>query len=364
MKILLSCGRTGGHIKNAINLANYLENEKKNIKIEFILPCESMFKKTLKAKNYTYHLLPVKITPSALSLKWFVFFIKLLQSFIQSVIIINRVKPDVIIGFGSYASLPVVLASKLTRHKAKIILHEQNVRPGRANLFLARFADRIAVGFKPAREFFKKKAIFCGNIINPDVKKINPAEARNYFGLKKDEFVLLIAGGSQGSAFLNGLAIELARHLRQENEFKIKVIHQTGEEKLKSVNNRYRNIDFSVVKTYGFLDKMEEAMCASDLIISRAGAMTLSEAITLGKPAVLIPYPYARSHQRENAEYLREKGAALVFYQKDFEFRRFKKELFNLIHHKDRLERLSKEAERMTSVDAAGKMKDLIFGVI
>lgn len=361
VNILMSCGRTGGHIKNAINLARYLKTNINTVEIKFVIPEDFKFTHILQRENLKYYLIPVKPTPSKFSFTYIYFTLKMLQSFIRSVIIINKVNPGLIIGFGSYSSLPVILAAFIKGRRIPVIIHEQNVVPGRANLFLAKFADRVAVSFKETERYFDNKSYFTGNPIREDLCGLSKIEASKFLGLETNKFNILITGGSQGSEFINNLMIEVVNSLPVKFKEKLQIIHLTGMRYYTSVKDKYNEINFEQVKIYGFLEEIEYALAASDIIISRAGAMTISEIAAFGKPAILIPYPYARAHQRINAEHLKRNKAVIVFNQEDINIDNFKKTLMDLITNKHKLDKMAELIKNLVTPGANKRFTDLIF---
>ena len=364
MNILMVCGRTGGHIKNAVNLAKYLKERKKNIVIQFILPVDVDLGGIVEKEGFSYFLLPIKAPPVRFGVGYIIFITKLLISFIRSVIILERAKPDLIISFGSYSCLPIVIVASIRLPKIPLIFHEQNVIPGKANLFLSRLADKVAVAFEETGRYFKRKAYYTGNPLESNIFDLSKEEAIKSLELDQEKFTILITGGSQGSDFLNNLMIEVFKKMPDSIKESLQVIHLAGRRHFASVKSRYRDVNVKNVKIFGFLEEMEEALKCSDLIISRAGAMTLAEITALGKPAILIPYPYARGHQRENAEYLSNKNAALVFNQKDLNPDIFSKSLLDLIKNKRRLTEMAISSRRLGVFDSNERFYNLIHEVV
>jgi UDP-N-acetylglucosamine--N-acetylmuramyl-(pentapeptide) pyrophosphoryl-undecaprenol N-acetylglucosamine transferase len=392
VNILLSCGRTGGHIKNALNLARYLESARDEIKCYFILPEDEEFIPLEDKKKIKYYSIPAGRTPAGLSPAYFIFGLKMIQSLYRSAIIINEIKPELVIAFGSYASLPVALASVVRSKRIPIIVHEQNIKPGRTTLFLSKLAEKVAVSFKETEEYFRParndvsgrdifnpvrnqrslngangvnpKVSFTGNPVREDLKDISKFEACRYLGLAPDKFNILVIGGSQGSKFINNIMRETLDSLPASIKKDLQVLHISGKNNFQAVVNGYKNIGFDQVKIYDFLPDIEYALASSDLIISRAGAMVLSEAAVYGKPLIVIPYPYARSHQGANAEFLKKHKAAVVVNQQDFDINDFKRICHELITNKDKLRQLSESIKNLADLGANERFTSLIFEVL
>jgi len=214
------------------------------------------------------------------------------------------------VGFGSIVSIPVVLSAWLLR--IKTVIHEQNVIPGRANKLLAPFVDSIAVSFDESRKYFRRfsgKLIVSGNPLRPGLRKRDKESALDYFGFTSEKLTLLVTGGSQGSFSINRLFLDALS--RFDNLSDIQVIHISGAKELQDVSDFYKHKEITA-KVYGFLREMDFAYSASDLVVSRAGATTISEIIFFALPALLIPYPYAAKHQSANASVLGRTGGACV----------------------------------------------------
>lgn len=356
----MACGATGGHITNGVSLASYLKSKSDQIDIQFVIPENLRFAQILKKKKFTYHFIPVKPPPSKFSFTFVYFVIKFFQSFLKSVIILNKVNPEIIIGFGSYASVPVILANFLRFKKAEVILHEQNVIAGKANIFLSKVVATVAVSFRGSADFFKKKAVFTGNPIKEELTQITREKAIDILDLEENKFNILITGGSQGSSFINQLVIKTLKDLDLRDKEHIQIIHITGSKDYSLVCSEYQRINFRFVKVYDFLEEIEHALIACDLVVTRAGATTLAEITALGKPAILIPYPYARGHQQINADYLQKHNAAIVFRQEDLDPKEFKNAFLNLIHNEEKLKSMHQSSNALGMLDANEKFAELI----
>jgi UDP-N-acetylglucosamine--N-acetylmuramyl-(pentapeptide) pyrophosphoryl-undecaprenol N-acetylglucosamine transferase len=212
-------------------------------------------------------------------------------------------RPEVVIGFGGYISGPILLLASLS--KTKTIIHEQNIYPGKTNRILARFVDKVAVTFPETKKYlnrYESKIIISGIPLRKEFKRES---------IKRDIFSVLIVGGSQGASALNRLVPEAAGLINSERKKEFEVIHISGHRDRDEVIKAYRDKDIKS-EVFSFTDEIPKFYNACDFVISRAGAATVSELLFLGKPSILIPYPYAGGHQRLNAAVLRDRGIAVL----------------------------------------------------
>ncbi|HOU35807.1 MAG TPA: UDP-N-acetylglucosamine--N-acetylmuramyl-(pentapeptide) pyrophosphoryl-undecaprenol N-acetylglucosamine transferase, partial [Candidatus Omnitrophota bacterium] len=233
-----------------------------------------------------------------------------IKSFFESIVLLARFKPDIVAGFGSIASIPVVICAWLFR--ITVVIHEQNVLPGRANRLLAHIADRIAVSFEQSKGFFgvnRDRVVWTGNVVRSSLVRIEKRSARRHFGLDPDKRTILVMGGSQASHSINFVFAGVYRGLPWRDE--CQVIHLCGETDRQALEREYAG-SIRSVRLIGFLREMEYAYSAADLAICRAGATTIAELAAYRLPAVLVPYPHAYGHQEFNAKVLADKGCAII----------------------------------------------------
>src|SRR3989338_2971814 len=302
MKIIIAAGASGGHIFPAISLGASLRSKIDRARILYICSNRYLDKRIFSREGLKFRCLSSNKLPPGFSFGMLAFPVMLALDMLKALFIIAAFRPRVIIGFGGYASFPVVLAGRLVG--IPTVIHEQNVAIGRANLFLLRFANKIAVSFNETIRYIpdglKKKAVVTGNPIRTNLLKDDKALAIKKFGLDKDRFTLLVIGGSQGAHRLNMVFAESIASLEEERKKAIQIVHIAGERDRESIAAIYDNFDV-LACVFSFLDRIDEAYSAADLVFSRSGAAALSELAYYAKPMVLVPYPYARSHQRENA---------------------------------------------------------------
>jgi len=316
---LVACGSSGGHIFPALGFLDILKDKfrslsvgrdkHRDIDILLILPKRSIINQieTLGYKVKYISISPIKLN---IDFKNIVAISRFFKGIFESIFILLSFKPDVVIGFGSLVCIPIVILAWAFR--IKTLIHEQNVIPGRANRFLAKFTDKIAISFEETKNYlksYKRKIIFTGNPLRKGLVKIEKNRALDFFGLGYNKFTILVMGGSIGShsinlGFLNAISM-------MSDRFKLQIIHLTGLGDCDLLKDRYKDLNINI-KLFSFLKAMQYAYSASDLVICRAGATTIAEIISFGLPAIIVPYPFAYEHQLNNAKVLENNGCAII----------------------------------------------------
>ncbi|MDD5397220.1 MAG: undecaprenyldiphospho-muramoylpentapeptide beta-N-acetylglucosaminyltransferase [Candidatus Moranbacteria bacterium] len=316
MRIILTGGGTGGHLTPLVAIADKLKTKLgPDAKILYIGSGAQMEKEIMSGEGIETKFVVSGKMRRYFSLLNFVDFFKVPIGFVQSLWILLRFMPDVVFSKGGYVAVPVVLAAWI--YRIPIIVHESDSAPGLANQFLAKFANRIAVAYPSAEQYFpKEKTALVGNPIRFQVTEGDSLMLRQEIGFTQSRKTLLVLGGSQGSQIINQAIVKILPQLLQH----FQVIHQTGKDNLEGV---LREAAFMGVKPghgsyYYAVDfinanKLRDAFALSDVVISRAGATFITEIAANGKPAILVPISQsANDHQRMNAYALAEIGAALV----------------------------------------------------
>lgn len=315
MRIVLTGGGTGGHLTPLIAIADKLKAKLgPEAKLLYIGSGAEMERKIMSEEG-----IPAKFVMSGKIRRYFSFqnFVDLLRlpiGFVQSLWILLRFMPDAVFSKGGYVAVPIVLAAWV--YRIPIMMHESDSTPGLANQFLSKFANRIAVAYPSAEEYFpKEKSALVGNPIRFQVTDGDPLIFRKEIGFTESRKTILILGGSQGSQVINDAIVKILPQLLSH----FQIIHQTGEANFENV---VREAAFLGIKAghggyypIGFMNanKLRDSFALSDLVISRAGATFITEIAANGKPAILIPLSNsANDHQRMNAYSLAKIGAALV----------------------------------------------------
>jgi len=308
MRVIIAIGTTGGHIYPGMAVSEKISRDGN----EVILLTRSGGIAENILKNYNYKILYImgeglkrKFSPSAVK-----FILKLAGGFIQSFIIVLKHKPDVILGMGGHITFPVVLAGRIMGKPC--IVHEQNVLPGLAVKMLSGIADAVAVSFEKTKGYLRtRNTVLTGNPIRESIKNVSRKAAEAVLGLKGAGKTVLVFGGSQGALTINNAfteALKFMEHLKD----KIRIIHITGPQHYMSIKEKYDGTKYNAL-VLPFLKQMECAYACADLIISRAGATTVSEISAVAIPSILVPYPFAtKDHQTENAKVLAEAGGAII----------------------------------------------------
>jgi len=301
-KGIISGGGTGGHIIPAINLAKALSE--KGVEILYIGNVQSMEEEIANKQGINFKSVNVQKLYRSLTPKHLLFPLKLAKSIYTASQIINEYKPDFFLGTGGFVSGPVAFASIL--RKIPVFLQEQNSYPGITTRLLAKKAQQIFLGMESANKKLPlKKTIFTGNPVN--ISSLNSFTDKNI----KSDFTILILGGSQGSLFINNQILPIIDTLLARE---IRVLWQCGEKNLfhlQSVLNRKEGVEI-----FGFSDKIHEYYHQADLIVARAGALTIADIECHKKPAIFIPLPSAAAnHQYFNAKEKVEKGVAEILPQ-------------------------------------------------
>jgi UDP-N-acetylglucosamine--N-acetylmuramyl-(pentapeptide) pyrophosphoryl-undecaprenol N-acetylglucosamine transferase len=355
MKIILSAGGSGGHIFPSIALARELEKMDSN-EIYFVSSKRRLDRNILKKEKYRKYFLSVNPMPYGFNpFKALIFIAKLLADTLASLYILARVRPSCVVGFGGYSS--GCIAKWASFFNVPVIIHEQNLLPGRANRLLSRAADRVAISFNDSAKYFpgaEEKVIYTGNPLRMDMLSNDRSGSIKRLGLVQGKLTVLIMGGSQGSTFLNKVASEAACIVKAKNPGKVQFIHLTGSRDYDAVKDFYAKNNIPG-KVFSFLERIDEAYAASDLAISRSGAAAVFELAFYSKPMVLVPYPSIKNNQRSNAVYFSSKGAAVYKEEGDLSPGILAETMAELLSDVSMRSRMSHAAGNLSNPDA-GKM--------
>ncbi|MDP2939397.1 MAG: undecaprenyldiphospho-muramoylpentapeptide beta-N-acetylglucosaminyltransferase [Candidatus Omnitrophota bacterium] len=358
MKVIICASGAGGHVFPALILAKRLRQE--NSQVYFVVD-----KVGIESRLIENGLVIEFISATKISFSSIVDFLKgtinLIKSFFESLDILKRVKPSVVIGFGGYASFPIVSCAWL--YRIPIIIHEQNVIPGKANRILSFFSKKIAVSFIQTIKYFpaNKKIIYTGCPVRQELFEVRREDSFKFFNLNPDKFTILVMGGSRGSHKINEEFVKAVSLIREKSQFQI--IHLTGDKDLDYVRSAFDLIG-AVVCCVAFLEKMGYAYNIADLVISRAGASSLAEIVSFKIPSILIPYPFAYNHQMANALSLEKKGVAIVIEDKNLSKDKLKEILSNLLDNKGKLKAMKECFNRIAVPDATKNLVQLVISLV
>jgi len=310
MKAVLATGGTGGHLFPALIVAQELREQGHEV---LFVGALGIGLHKVKDKGFqTFNLSAKGFVGKNIFKKMGSCFL-MVNSIWDAKKLLDKIKPDVVLGFGGYPAFPVLVAAKILNIPSMI--HEQNVVPGKANRLIAQWVNKVALSFADSESYFKRSScVLTGCPTDIHKKILKRKECLDYFQLEYDHKTILVFGGSQGSKRVNEEFITAVIELVSEVTFQ--VIHLCGNEDPSIYQKNYSRLSIPCA-VYKFLDRMDMAYGAADVIVARAGAATITEIAMAGKPAVLIPYPHADAHQYENACVLRNIGLAKVLLEKD-----------------------------------------------
>jgi UDP-N-acetylglucosamine--N-acetylmuramyl-(pentapeptide) pyrophosphoryl-undecaprenol N-acetylglucosamine transferase len=310
-RVIISGGGTGGHIFPAIAIADEIKRKNPAVSILFVGAIGKMEMDKVPAAGYNIVGLPIVGFQRKLTLSNLILPFKLINSLLKAYLVIKRFKPQVVIGVGGYASGPTLKIATLLN--IPTVIQEQNSFPGKTNKLLARKVSAICTAYTGLEQFFSKdKITLTGNPVRKEMVEIEGKKeaALAYYGLESAKKTVLVIGGSLGARTLNN-AILKDLHLLQEKG--IQVIWQTGKFYFEHITIACQAHDMNGVKVLQFIDRMDLAYAAADCIISRAGAISVSELCLIEKPIVLVPSPnVAEDHQTKNAMALVQENAAIL----------------------------------------------------
>lgn len=366
MTFLIVTSGAGGHFYPGLALACELRQRKHTC--IFCLKQKDAAIEELKNEGFAYVELPAIGLPRNLSIKLFKAILQFIQSLALSFVHIHRHRISCVVGFGGYVTAPVGLAARISGKR--VVIHEQNALPGLANRMLAFFSNKIAISFPETAKYFPRaKIISTGNPVRPGITTTGtPGECRKKLGLATEKFTILVFGGSQGAHILNTLIPEAISSISSEHPFlnSIQTLHLSGRADYEKVINHYAKTNVSA-KVLPYLRNMEYGYGASDLVISRAGATTIWELVSVRKPAILIPYPHATgNHQLKNAQYLADIGAAVVVEERFATPKKLSELIYVFIQDKSVLESMAKAYHKLTLEPALStrKLADVVESVV
>ena len=360
MKVLISGGGTGGHIFPAVSIANALREKYPDCEILFVGAESRMEMERVPAAGYKIEGLPIRGFDRAHLLKNISVLIDLCKSMRKAKKIVKEFQPDVAVGVGGYASgAAMKVAAKLG---VPVLLQEQNGFAGVTNKLLKNDAKKICVAYEGMEKFFPaEKIILTGNPVRQNLAGGNKEEALKEFGFSADRKVLLIIGGSLGARTVNNSVIA---HLKEIADSGIQVLWQTGKSYIEVARKAAEPFKSERLIVTDFVSRMDLAYAMADLVISRAGASSISELCLLGKPAILVPSPnVAEDHQTHNAMALVNKNAAVLVKDVDAENEMVAKAL-ELINDEAKLADLSKNILTLAQRDSANRIADEVVKLI
>ena len=363
MKIIISGGGTGGHVYPAIAIADAIKKIQPDADILFVGAEGKMEMEKVPKAGYPIKGLNITGFQRKLTFGNLLFPFKLIFSLIKANNIVRKFKPDVAVGVGGYASGPLLKVAE--RKSIPTVLQEQNSYPGVTNKLLAKNAHKICVAYDGMERFFPKdKIVLTGNPIRAEFFKdlINKKEeAYRHFGFDKNKKTVFVFGGSLGARTINQ-AMEANTDLLRENQ-QIQVLWQIGKLYIEDFG-KCETAKMPNLKTEIFIERMDLAYAMADLVIGRAGALTISELCLVGKPAILIPSPnVAEDHQTKNAMALVDQNAALLVHDKDAKEKMLSTAI-DLLNDENKKIELAKNLKKLAKPNAAENIAKEILKLI
>jgi len=349
--IIISGGGTGGHVYPALAVGQKLQAKDPNLHVIYVGSQRSIEKSIM--AGYRVRFIPMKIEGiKGKGLKSLRSLFLLPFSFVKSLTILIRLRPDLVIGAGGYSSGPIVLLAAWLGIPTLIL--EQNFHPGFTNKLLLAWVRKAVVSFQDSLPFFRGKGVFIGNPVREEFYNLR-ALPRN------GKLTLLIFGGSQGSTFLNKAIVSTLPLLQREKE-NLTIFHQTGEKDFEWVKNSYEELGFSDVVISPYFFDMANYFQKSDLVISRAGATTIAELIVTQKASLLIPFAKATgNHQTWNARQLEKVRGAEVILEEEFAPRILAERIIYFLKNREKIREMEKNLAALKTEDVAGKIAHLCF---
>lgn len=355
IRLLIAGGGTGGHLFPGVAVAKEISRRYGGDNVLFITGRRKMESEIIGQSGFHHRSISVEGLKGKGWLERINVLMKLPFSFLHALFIIRGFNPDAVLGLGAYSAGPVCLAAKVLG--IPLAIHEQNSYPGLTNRMLCKWVDQVFISFEVSREHFRGGSLLLtGNPIRPELLLEEKPTGGN-------EFTVLVVGGSQGARAINRAFVEAMEILKDRGKVP-HAIHQTGELDYKDVWDAYRSKGIEG-NLSPFIQDMAGAYHKADIVIGRAGATTVSELAALGKPSILIPYPYAANrHQETNALMLVDAGGAKMILQEDLSGRLLAEALIEFIDDRKVLDGMSMKAKALGRPDAAENIVDQLVEMV
>ncbi len=354
VKILLTGGGTGGHVFPALAVAKELMKDKEN-KLVYVGKVNGPEAKWVREAGIPFEGIPASGMPRSLSWRLFGFAWDLARGFGRSWRLVGAIRPAAVLSTGGYVSVPLSLAACL--RGVPVGLFEPNVEPGLAARFLGAFARRVFVGFEETlKHFSRRRSEWSGIPVREEIVSAERKKSREAFGLQPDTPTLLMLGGSQGARSLNRLMAGVLKFLGQGDQ-PVQAIFMTGPADYQATVDELEKCPLKVVLR-PFIANIHEAYAASDLVVSRSGAMTCAETISRSLPALFIPYPHASGHQEKNARMLQAAGMAQVLREDEADEETLCRAVISLLSDREKLQTMGRAAGNLARPGAAAQIAE------
>lgn len=357
MKVIISAGGTGGHIYPALAIINKIKEKEPNSEFIYIGTHNRMEKDIVPNKGIPFESLEIYGFNRRNIFKNFKTVSCMIKSYKKCKKIVKEFNPDIVIGVGGYVTAPVIYSAHKLGYKT--FIHEQNSIPGVSNKFLSNMVDGIGVSLKSSLDAFpSKKTTFTGNPCSEDAIKIKAAK-KSEFGLNEKKKLVLIVMGSLGASNVNEY---LKNHISDFNSDEYEALYVTGKKDYEDINKIKAPKNVKIVP---YIDNLARIMKKTDLMITRAGASTLSEIIALNIPSILIPSPFVpNNHQFKNAMDLVNEKAGVLIEEKDLKNDILSSNVNDLLNNKEKYQEIKNNLNKLKVDDSAtiiyNKIKEII----
>lgn len=356
MRVIVSGGGTGGHINPAIAIAKYIKEKEPESEILYVGTKRGLETKLVPAQNINIEYIDVYGFRRKLSPMNIFVLAKAVKAVSDSKKLLKKFKPDVVIGTGGYVCGPLLYAA--AKMNIPTLIHEQNVIPGMTVKMLADKVNVVATSFDTTKSYLKKhnKIVLTGNPVRSDLLNVANYEARFKLNIN-DSPTVLFMGGSLGAKSINDALVDIVSREMAED---YNIIASTGERNyeavMSAINEKIDKLPPNV-KIEPYIYNTDVVFAASDVIICRTGAVTVSELAASGKPSIVIPSPnVAHNHQEYNARYLSDRGAAILIHDDELTGTKLNAEILTLINDKERLAQMGRNAKTAAIYDATDKI--------
>jgi len=363
MKLIFTCGGTGGHVSPAIGIAEYARSRYNMSDILFVGRTHGNENKAIKKRNFKIYEIDIsapKTKPISAAIKYA---FKLISAIKVAKNILKEYKPDAVIGTGGYVSYPILYAAR--RMNIPIYIHESNAYPGRVTRLMSKSAERVFLNIEDASRYFKndKNVYLVGNPILSDFGKIKKSDARRHLKISENTSLIVSFGGSGGAERINREMINVISRCKNENKM-VNIIHACGEKYFPTIKKEHPDLfrESDRFRIIPYIENMPELLAAADLVISRSGAMSCTELAASGAAAILIPSPNVKdNHQYKNAEYYSSKGAARLIEENEISDDKLYNEIFTLLNNKTALIKMRSKIAKTYNSNAARDICEAIY---
>ncbi len=361
MRVIFAGGGTGGHIIPAISIADYAASQKKNFKALFIGTKYGLESKLVPKAGYDIEYIDIEGFSRKNMLKNVGVATKLIRAKAKCKKIIKQFKPDCIVCTGGYVSGPVTMAARAMNVPS--LIHEQNVYPGLTVKGSQKYVDYLALSFEETVSLMqqKEKCVVTGNPIRNEILNSNKNSARENLNITKP--YILIFGGSLGADAINNCVVGMLKKIIDDG--KIQLLFGTGDRNYEKIINKLSELNIELnedIRVVSYIDDMAQHMAAADVVVSRAGAITVSEIAALAKPSILIPSPnVVRNHQEQNAREFEKNGAATLIVEKNLTPEVLYNKIMEMIDNPQMLINMSDNLRKMAKTDALEQIYNLMI---